>query len=72
MAETAEAAAEEIAEVVDGRIDVFHNEKTGEWHVSIETDDQGESGYGHSREQAFSDLVHKCRKIGWVPPTPLA
>jgi len=58
--------------MVGGRIDVHHNEQTGEWHVSIETDDQGESGFGHSREQAFSDLVRRCKAIGWVPPTPLA
>lgn len=68
MAETAEVAAEEIAEVVGGRIEVFPNEQTGEWHVAIETDDESVSGYGHSREQAFSHLVRECKKVGWVPP----
>jgi len=71
MAETAEAAAEEISEVVGGRIEVFPNEQTGEWHVAIETDDESVSGYGHSREQAFSHLVRECKAVGWVPPTQL-
>jgi hypothetical protein len=67
MAETAEVAAEEIAEVVGGRIEVFPNKATGDRHVAIETDDESVSGYGHSREQAFSHLVRECKKVGWVP-----
>jgi hypothetical protein len=72
MADTAEQAVEEIAEVVGGEIEVFPNEQTGEWHVAIKTDDESYSGYGHSREQAFSNLVRECKAVGWVPPTPLA
>jgi hypothetical protein len=67
MADTAETAAEEIAEMIGAEIETFEKEN-GEWHASMETDDQGVSGFGFSREQAFSDLIRAAKEVGWAPP----
>jgi hypothetical protein len=71
MADNPEMIIEQIADMLGARVEVFESETTGEVHVSIETDDQGVSGYGPSREAAFKDLVRSAREVGWTPPTPI-
>jgi hypothetical protein len=68
MAEDAEIIAEQIADMIGARIEVFDSDKTGEVHVSMETDDQGVSGSGVSRPDAFKDLVRSAREVGWTEP----
>jgi hypothetical protein len=71
MADTPEMIAEQIADMLGARVEIFENEATGEVHVSMETDDQGVSGYGPSREAAFKDLLRSAKEVGWTPPTPI-
>jgi hypothetical protein len=67
-----EIVAQEIAEMVGGRIDFHEDEVTGECHASIETDDHGDAkGDGPDRKSAFASLVGAAEDVGWDPPEPI-
>jgi hypothetical protein len=69
MSKDPEIVAEEIAEVVGGRIDFYEDPETGECHVSIETEDHGDAkGDGSDRKSAFESLVSAAEDVGWDPP----
>jgi hypothetical protein len=73
MAKDPEIIAEEIAQVVDGRIDFYEDPETGECHVSIETENSGDArGDGPDRKSAFESLVSAAEDVGWDPPEQIA
>ena len=69
MPKDPEIVAEEIAQVVGGRIDFYEDPETGECHVSIETEDSGDAkGDGPDRKSAYESLVGAAEDVGWDPP----
>jgi len=69
MAKDPEIVVDEIAQVVNGRVDLYENPETGECHVSIETDDHGDArADGPDRKSAFEALIGAAEDVGWDPP----
>jgi hypothetical protein len=73
MTDEPEEVANEIADAIGAQIEIIEIDKGvyREFTASMETDDQGVSGSGGTKEEALKDLVRAAEEVGWEHPEPI-